>query len=229
MDGNGRWARQKGLPRWRGHRQGMKSVREAVEGALEADLDYLTLYAFSQENWSRPRLEVKALMSLLCEFVEIEKHDLREQGIRVKFFGELDRLSKLARDAVQKLESHTADQTRMQLNFAISYGSRNEIVRAARRLAEQVAEGDLSPTDVTEQSMSGEMLTAGWPDPDLLIRTSGEFRISNFLLWQIAYAEIHVTPVLWPDFTRADLYRALRDFAGRERRFGGVGGQDGGS
>ncbi len=229
MDGNGRWAKEKGLPRWRGHRQGMKSVREAVEGALEADLEFLTLYAFSQENWNRPRLEVKALMSLLCEFVEIEKHDLREQGVRVMFFGELERLSQAARKAVQELESHTADQTRMQLNFAISYGSRSEIVRAARRLAEQVADGNLSPGEVDEQSMSGEMLTAGWPDPDLLIRTSGEFRISNFLLWQIAYAEIHVTPVLWPDFTRADLYGALRDFAGRERRFGGVGGQGGDS
>ena len=229
MDGNGRWAQEKGLPRWRGHRQGMKSVREAVEGALEADLEFLTLYAFSQENWSRPRLEVKALMSLLCEFVEIEKHDLREQGVRVRFFGELERLSQAARNAVHELEKYTAGQTRMQLNFAISYGSRNEIVRAARRLAEQVADGDLSLGDVNEQAMSSEMLTAGWPDPDLLIRTSGEFRISNFLLWQIAYAEIHVTPVLWPDFTRADLYGALRDFAGRERRFGGVGGQGGGS
>ncbi|MEN8143393.1 MAG: polyprenyl diphosphate synthase [Gemmatimonadota bacterium] len=227
MDGNGRWAQQNGLPRWRGHRQGMKAVREAVEGALEADLEFLTLYAFSQENWSRPRLEVRALMSLLCEFVEIEKQDLRKQGVRVKFFGQLERLSQAARSAVQELERHTADQTKMQLNFAISYGSRDEIVGAARRLAERVADGDISPSEVTEESMSEEMLTAGWPDPDLLIRTSGEFRISNFLLWQIAYAEIHVTNVLWPDFTRADLYGALRDFAARERRFGGVGGPGG--
>ncbi len=222
MDGNGRWAHEHGLARWEGHREGMAAVRETVEGALEAGLAHLTLYAFSSENWSRPDEEVAALMDLLQEFVDSEKEELRRNGVRVRVFGELDRLSELARAAVRDLEDHTRDVDRMQLHLAISYGSRQEIVAAVRALAAEVARGALRPEAIDEARFAGALYTSEWPDPDLLIRTSGEMRISNFLLWQIAYAEIHVTDVLWPDFDRADLFRAILDFQGRERRFGGV-------
>ncbi|MDP2481007.1 MAG: polyprenyl diphosphate synthase [Candidatus Palauibacterales bacterium] len=222
MDGNGRWAYEHGLARWEGHREGMAAVRETVEGALEAGLAHLTLYAFSSENWSRPEEEVAALMDLLQEFVDSEKEDLRRNGVRVRVFGELDRLSESARAAVRDLEGHTREVGRMQLHLAISYGSRQEIVAALRTLAAEVARGELRPDAIDEERVAGALYTSEWPDPDLLIRTSGEMRISNFLLWQIAYAEIHVTDVLWPDFGRADLFRAILDFQGRERRFGGV-------
>ncbi len=222
MDGNGRWAHERGLARWEGHREGMSAVRETVEGAVEVGLSHLTLFAFSSENWSRPDVEVAALMDLLREFVDREKEDLLRHGVRVRVFGELDRLSGRAREAVRELESHTRLAERMQLHLAISYGSRQEIAAAARSLGRQVARGELDPETIDEERLAGELYTADWPDPDLLVRTSGEMRISNFLLWQIAYAEIHVTDVLWPDFGRIDLYRAILDFQGRERRFGGV-------
>lgn len=222
MDGNGRWASERRLPRWMGHREGMKSVRRCVEAAIEAGLEHLTLYAFSRENWERPVEEVSALMSLLVEYVDRERLELRDRGVRVRVFGDLSRLSEAALRSVRLLEQTTGEGERLGLHIAISYGARDEIVRAARRLAEEAAAGRLDPADLDAARFAAELWTAGVPDPDLLVRTSGEMRISNFLLWQIAYAEIYVTPVLWPDFGKADLYEALLDFGRRDRRFGRV-------
>ena len=222
MDGNGRWARERGLPRWEGHRKGMEAVRATVKASLEVGLEHLSLYAFSRENWARPEEEVEALMGLLREFVDREKEELREQGVRVQVFGELDDLPESARQAAEELQSHTRAADRLRLNLAISYAGRAEIVQAARQLARQAMLGALRPEEITEERFARELYTSGWPDPDLLVRTSGELRISNFLLWQIAYSEIHVTDVLWPDFGRADLFRALLDYRSRERRFGRV-------
>lgn len=222
MDGNGRWARDRGLPRWEGHRRGMESVRESVKAALEAGVEHLTLYAFSQENWRRPDEEIEALMGLLEEFVEREKEELLEQGVRARVFGELEHLPDAALAAVEELQSFTREAEELQLNLAISYGARAEIVQAARKLARKAVLGTLRPEDVDEERFARELYTGGWPDPDLLVRTSGEMRLSNFLLWQVAYAELHVTPVLWPDFDRAEFHRALLEYQGRERRFGRV-------
>ena len=222
MDGNGRWARDRGLPRWEGHRRGMQAVRETVKSSLELELGHLTLYAFSVQNWDRPEGEVSALMELLEEYVGSEKEELAEQGVRVRVFGDLDRLPEGSRRAVDELQSATRDGDRMQLNLAISYGSRSEIVFAARRLAKLVALGALRPEEIDEERFQDELYTAGWPDPDLLIRTSGERRLSNFLLWQAAYAELYVSEVLWPDFGREELFTAIRDFQNRDRRFGRV-------
>lgn len=222
MDGNGRWAAERGLPRWMGHREGMKSVRRSVVAALDLGLSHLTLYAFSKENWSRPPEEVSSLMRLLCEYVERERADLADKGVRVRVLGDIGALTEEAQKAVESIETTTARADRLQLNLCISYGARDEILRAARRLADSCVRGDMKPMDISAESFSAELYTADSPDPDLLIRTSGEMRISNFLLWQIAYSEIHVTPVLWPDFEEADLYGAVLDYQGRERRFGGV-------
>jgi undecaprenyl diphosphate synthase len=222
MDGNGRWARERMLPRPVGHREGMKSVREVVEASLEAGVDVLSLFAFSQENWQRPALEVSALMALLEEYIAKEARELDEQGVRVVFLGDLDRLAAAQRRAVDGVMQLTAHNTKLVLNLFISYGSRAELVRAARLIAEDVAAGRLKPDDVDEAAISGRLFTADCPDPDLLIRTSGEMRISNFLLWQLAYTELHISPVLWPDFGRADLYKAILDYQSRDRRFGRV-------
>jgi undecaprenyl diphosphate synthase len=200
----------------------MPAVREAVEGCLAAGVGVLTLFAFSQENWQRPPAEIDALMALLEEYIAREAEELRAQGVTVRMLGDLDRLSPSARAAVDAIQSATAGGSRLALNICISYGSRAELVRAARRLAERVAAGEITPAQVDEAALAAELYTAAWPDPDLLIRTSGEMRISNFLLWQVAYAEFHVTPVLWPDFTREDLYLAILDFQRRDRRFGRV-------
>lgn len=222
MDGNGRWARERMLPRPMGHRQGMKAVREAVEGAIEAGVEVLSLFAFSQENWQRPATEIGALMSLLEEYIQREADELEAQGVRVQMLGDLDRLAPPARAAVDRVMAQTARNSTLVLNLFISYGSRAEIVRAARRIAEEVAAGTLRPDQVDEAAISSRLFTAGGPDPDLLIRTSGERRISNFLLWQLAYTELHISPVLWPDFTRANLYEAILDYQTRDRRFGRV-------
>jgi undecaprenyl diphosphate synthase len=200
----------------------MPAVREAVEGCLAAGVGVLTLFAFSQENWQRPPAEIDALMALLEEYIAREAEELREQGVTVRMLGDLERLSPSARAAVDAIQSATAGGNRLALNICISYGSRAALVRAARRLAERVAAGEITPEQVDEAALAAELYTAAWPDPDLLIRTSGEMRISNFLLWQVAYAEFHVTPVLWPDFTREDLYLAILDFQRRDRRFGRV-------
>ena len=222
MDGNGRWARARGLPRFRGHSAGMESVREAVEGAIAAGVRVLTLYAFSQENWRRPGPEVSALMRLLQRYLIKERDELQEQGVRVRIFGEIERLPTGPRRAVDEIERLTAHCTTLQLNLMISYGARAEITRAARRLAERVERGELRAADIDEDALERELYTAGLPDPDLLIRTSGEQRISNFMLWQLAYTELYITGVLWPDFRRDHLFQAINDFQKRERRFGRV-------
>ena len=222
MDGNGRWARERHMPRPFGHRSGMKAVRAVVEGCLEAGVKWLSLFAFSQENWQRPETEVSALMSLLEEFIAREASDLAAQGVCVHVHGDLDRLSPAAAAAVHRIRHETAHGARLGLNLFISYGGRAELVRAARLLAEDVRRGHLAPDAIDEQAFRSRLFTAGCPDPDLLIRTSGEQRLSNFLLWQIAYAELYISSVLWPDFDRAALYEALCDFQRRDRRFGNV-------
>ncbi len=222
MDGNGRWARERLLPRPIGHRNGMKAVREVVEGALEVGLEALSLFAFSQENWQRPPVEITALMSLLEEYIQKEADELDRQGVRVKVLGEIERLTPPARAAVDRVVSQTAANTKLTLNLFISYGSRAEMARAARLIAEDVAAGRLKAEDVDDAAFAARLYTAGCPDPDLLIRTSGEQRISNFLLWQVAYAELLISPVLWPDWSRANLYEAILDFQQRDRRFGKV-------
>lgn len=222
MDGNGRWAKERDMPRPFGHQAGMKAVREVVEGCLQAGVEVLTLFAFSQENWQRPPDEIDALMGLLEEYIARELAELRDQGVAVRFLGELDRLGSSARQAVDRITTETAAGTALALNICISYGARAELARAARALAEDVAAGRLHPAEIDEDAVARRLYTAPWPDPDLLIRTSGEFRLSNFLLWQLAYAEIVITPVLWPDFTRQHLYRAVSDYQRRERRFGRV-------
>jgi len=222
MDGNGRWAAARSLPRQAGHREGMKAVREVIEGAVDAGLGILTLFAFSTENWQRPRLEISALMALLELYARQERAELVRQGVEVHVLGELDRIEPAARRAVDAIVSGTRGGSRMRLNLMISYGGREEIVRAARRLAERVARGEMKADEIDDRAFRAELFTGDLPDPDLLIRTSGEYRVSNFLLWQLAYTELHITPVLWPDFTRTDLYLAVRDFQRRDRRFGRV-------
>lgn len=222
MDGNGRWARQRGLPRQFGHKNGMKAVRAAIEASVDAGIDILTLFAFSTENWHRPLEEVSALMSLLKIYAERERAELRRKGVEVHVLGELDRMQPTTREAVDRIVDATAGGSALRLNLMISYGGREEIVGAAQRLAARVARGELSPEQIDETCLEDELLTRGIPDPDLLIRTSGECRISNFMLWQLAYTEIHITPVLWPDFTREDLFAAVLDFQRRERRFGRI-------
>jgi undecaprenyl diphosphate synthase len=222
MDGNGRWARERFMPRPYGHRSGMKSVREVVEGSVEAGLDVLSLFAFSQENWQRPRIEISALMSLLEEYIEAEVDELRDRGVRVRVLGELDRLTPAAATAVARVMSETESNDRLRLNLFISYGGRAELVRAARLLARDVCAGTLALDEITEADFQARLYTADCPDPDLLIRTSGEQRVSNFLLWQMAYSELFMSPVLWPDFGRRELFEAILDYQNRERRFGRV-------
>ena len=222
MDGNGRWARERNLPRPLGHRSGMKSVREVVEGAIEAGVEVLSLFAFSQENWQRPATEIQALMSLLEEYIAREAEELATQGVRVHVLGDLARLTPAAANAAATLIERTAHNDRLVLNLFISYGSRAEIVRAARLLAEDVAAGRLAAADIDEDAIAERLYTARVPDPDLLIRTSGEQRISNFMLWQVAYAELYMSPVLWPNFRKQELFAAILDFQQRDRRFGRV-------
>jgi undecaprenyl diphosphate synthase len=222
MDGNGRWARERLMPRPFGHRSGMKSVREVVEGALHAGVEHLSLFAFSKENWQRPATEVSALMSLLEEYIQREANELEERGVRVRVLGELERLTPAAAAAVERVVTQTRHGDRLTLNLFISYGSRAEILRAARQLAEEARDGRLDPAQIDEELFSARLFTADTPDPDLLIRTSGEQRISNFLLWQLAYTELYISGVLWPDFGRRHLYEAIVDYQSRERRFGRV-------
>ena len=221
MDGYGRWARSRFLPRPMGHRAGVKSVRETVNGAIDAGVRVITIFAFSQENWLRPQSEVGALMALLQEFVAKEITGLQNNGVEVSVLGEIERLGPGSREAVDRLVAQTAGGEKLSLNICVSYGSRAEIVRAARSIAQDVKDGK-SVDDVTEEYFASKLYTSRWPDPVLLIRTSGELRISNFLLWQLAYTEIYVTDVLWPDFDRQELYRAIEDYQGRDRRYGKV-------
>ncbi len=222
MDGNGRWARQRGLPRHAGHREGMKAVREAVEGSIKAGIDILTLFAFSTENWQRPASEISALMALLEAYARKEKEELRRQGVEVRVLGELDRLAPDTRRAIDGIMETTEGGEALRLNLMISYSGREEILRAVRALATEAAEGRRKPEEIDHKVFEKALFTGGIPDPDLLIRTSGELRISNFMLWQLAYTEIHIPPVLWPDFTRQDLFAAVLDYQKRERRFGRV-------
>jgi undecaprenyl diphosphate synthase len=200
----------------------MKSVREAVEGAIEVGIEILTLFAFSTENWNRPPREISALMSLLELYARKEKAELRSQGVEVRVLGDLDRLSSATRRAVDGIISETAGGRNLKLNLMISYSGRKEILRAVRSLSAEVAQGLRSADEIDDQVFQSALYTGDLPDPDLLIRTSGEFRISNFMLWQLAYTEIHITQVLWPDFSRQDLFAAVLDFQNRDRRFGRV-------
>ena len=220
MDGNGRWAKERGLPRLEGHRAGAESVREVMEACIELGVEYLTLYAFSSENWSRPATEVSALMTLLDRFLDEKAKDLDRQNVRLLAIGQLDRLPAKTRALIERIQARTAGNTKMTLVLALSYGGREEIVAAARSLATDAVAGKISPADIDAELFASRLQTAGIPDPDLLVRTSGEMRVSNFLLWQLAYAELYFTETLWPDVDATCLDAALVDFAGRERRFG---------
>ncbi len=222
MDGNGRWAGERGLPRHLGHREGMKSVREVVEGSVEAGLDNLTLFAFSTENWKRPLQEVSALMGLLQLYARKEAADLRRQGVEVHVLGDLDRVDESTRSAVEQLAERTRGGDRLRLNLMISYGGREELLRAARALADRVRSGELQSSEIDDEALEDSLFTRGLPDPDLLIRTSGEHRLSNFMLWQLAYTELHISPVYWPEFDREHLFEAILDYQRRDRRFGRV-------
>jgi len=222
MDGNGRWAKQRRLPRVEGHRAGIASVRATVETAARLELKALTLYAFSTENWKRPRLEVMTLMALLKEYLSRELETLLSNDIRFRVVGRMDGLDPSVQRALGVALERTARCRGMVFNIALNYSGRAEIVDAARRIAEEVRDGTLRLEDVDEEAIASRLYTRGLPDPDLLIRTSGEMRVSNYLLWQIAYAEIHVTPVLWPDFRARHFLESLADFQKRERRYGGV-------
>ena len=222
MDGNGRWARERHMPRPFGHRSGMKAVRAVVEASLQAGVEWLSLFAFSQENWQRPETEVSALMALLEEFIAREVDEHRAPGVRVRVLGDLSRLAPAAARAVERVERETAAGARLGLNLFISYGGRAELVRAMRAIGAEVAAGRLVPEAIDDDVVRRHLYTADCPDPDLLIRTSGERRLSNFLLWQVAYAELFIADALWPDFGRASFFEALRDFQRRDRRFGRV-------
>ncbi len=220
MDGNGRWARRRALPRIMGHRQGVKAVKRIVRAAREIGIRVLTLYAFSKENWNRPREEVNTLMDLLYDYLESELEEMLGNNIALKAIGELERLPDRVRNKLFDTIHKTSQNDEMILNLALSYGGRSEIARASRRLAEKCLSGEIRPEDIDEESVSSCLDTAGLPDPDLVIRTSGEMRLSNFLLFQAAYAEFYITDTLWPDFTREELLEALYDYSKRERRFG---------
>lgn len=222
MDGNGRWARQRLLNRVQGHEKGAETVRTIVRACREVGISHLTLFAFSTENWQRPRIEVQALMKLLEHFLETEQDELVNNGIRLDAIGETERLTAGARQALDHVMRLTDANRAMTLHLALSYGSRAEILRMVRLLARKVRSGEIDPGDITEDLVARHLYTARIPDPDLLIRTSGEMRISNFLLWQIAYAEIFVTPTLWPDFSREEFLGILKDYQQRDRRFGKV-------
>lgn len=220
MDGNGRWAKAHNVPRLEGHRKGAEAARRAMEVAIEQKIPYLTIYAFSSENWDRPADEVNDLMSLLKNYLKQEVPQLNKNNIRLRVIGDRERLDAEIQKRIIDAESSTAKNTALNLNIALSYGGRQEIAAAARKLAESVASGKVSPASVDASSLTGELYTAGMPDPDLLIRTGGEYRISNFLLWQMAYCELYFTPVLWPDFGKDEFNAALEEFNRRERRFG---------
>ena len=222
MDGNGRWAARRRLPRVAGHRAGADAVRKTIETAARLGLECLTLYAFSTENWKRPRYEIRALMDLLMEYLRKELHSLKENNIQFRMIGRSQQLHLSVLEQIRKAELSTFQNTGLRLNIALNYGGRAELVDAVRRVAREVAAGRLQAEEVNEEVIARNLYTGSMPDPDLLIRTSGEMRISNFLLWQIAYAEIHVTETLWPDFSERDLFTALIDYQKRERRFGRV-------
>ncbi|MEM1325690.1 MAG: isoprenyl transferase [Bacteroidota bacterium] len=225
MDGNGRWAKQKGRPRVFGHRSAVQAVRETTETAAELGVEYLTLYAFSTENWKRPALEVSALMTLLVDTIRGELETLNKNNIRLQAIGNIQKLPKKSYHALLEGIENTKKNTRMTLNLALNYSAKWEIMNAVKEIAGQVKSGSVQPEDITEHLFSNYLATKGMPDPELLIRTSGEARISNFLLWQIAYAELYFTDIFWPDFRKENLYEAIVSFQNRERRFGKISEQ----
>ena len=222
MDGNGRWAQQRGLPRISGHEAGSKSIERCVQACLDTGVQYLTLYAFSSENWKRPALEVNALMLLLENFLNQKRDEMVREGIRLHHIGRIQELPSVCQRKLREVMDATASNTKLHFVLALSYSGRAEIVDAVKSLVRDTAAGTVSEADITPELIGSRLNTAGMPDPDLLIRTSGEMRISNFLLWQLSYTEIHVTKKFWPDFQREDFLAALEDYAGRSRRFGGV-------
>ncbi|MCP4804361.1 MAG: di-trans,poly-cis-decaprenylcistransferase [Proteobacteria bacterium] len=226
MDGNGRWAQSRGLPRIKGHHEGAESVRDIVTACRELGVEALTLYSFSTENWKRPEDEVAGLMKLLKNYLVAERSTLLDNDIRLRGIGQINRLPLFVRKPLQALMRETdTGKAKMTLNLALSYGSRAELVDVTRELARKVAAGQLDLSQVDEAAIDSHLYTAGLPDPDLLIRTSGELRISNFMLWQLAYAEIYVTDTYWPEFRKAQLIEAFENYAARERRFGKTGAQ----
>ena len=222
MDGNGRWATARGLDRTEGHKAGVLSLREAVTTSVRLGLDVLSVYAFSTENWKRPQREVDLLMRLFAETLLKELPLFHQENVKLRFFGDLEALPEKTRKTFQRGLDETAQNTGMTFALAVNYGSRAELTRAAVLLANQIAEGSVSADSVTSADLEKNLYTAGLPDPDLLIRTSGELRLSNYLLWQLAYSELYVTQTYWPDFSKWDFLRAIKDYQGRERRFGGV-------
>jgi undecaprenyl diphosphate synthase len=222
MDGNGRWAEQRGLPRAAGHTMGVEAVRRTVRAAMELGLQHLTIFSFSSENWSRPASEVDDLMGLMRRFLRGDLAELHQNGVRIGVIGERDRVDGELLQLIDDAVGLTSDNTKLNLTIAFNYGSRAEIAKAARRLAEQVCKGTLAPEDITPEALAAELDTHGMPDPDLLIRTSGELRLSNFLLWQAAYAEFVFLDAYWPEFGRELLEQAIDEFRRRNRRFGGV-------
>ncbi len=222
MDGNGRWAKSRGWDRTAGHRAGTDATRRLVRACGERNIDHLTLYTFSSENWNRPPLEVRALMSLLIEMVNREIDDLHKNNVRLRTIGDLSSMPEKAREAIENGVASTAGNTGLNLHLALSYGGRMEIIEGVRSLARAAQAGRISPSEITEDMFRKSLYSPDVPDPDLMIRTGGDHRISNFLLWQLAYAELWFTDVLWPDFSEAHLDEALQDFGGRQRRFGRV-------
>ncbi|MDX1952715.1 MAG: isoprenyl transferase [Verrucomicrobiota bacterium] len=222
MDGNGRWAKERHLPRVEGHRMGVESVRAVVRACGELGIKYLTLYAFSVENWNRPKDEVDTLMKYLARYLKNEIGELNKSNVRLEVIGQIYRLPEFVQEQLEKTRAALSKNNGLTLILALSYGGRTEIVEAARNIASKVKEGKLDPAEITEQVITQHLYTHAWPDPDLLIRTSGELRVSNFLLWQISYTEFVVTPTLWPDFRKAQLYTALEEYTRRHRRFGGL-------
>jgi undecaprenyl diphosphate synthase len=222
MDGNGRWAKQRGLPRIEGHRQGAESARTVIRAAGELGIKYLTLYAFSAENWNRPKNEVDALMKYLVHYLKTETPELNKNNVRLEVIGQIHRLPENVQEHLKKSIATLSKNNGLTLVMALSYSSRIEIVDAVRRIAEETKQGKLEPADITEEVISQHLWTRNIPDPDLLIRTSGEMRVSNFLLWQISYSELVVTQTLWPDFRKPQFFDALEEYARRHRRFGGV-------
>ena len=225
MDGNGRWAQKRGLPRNMGHKEGCRTVEQIIEDCARLGVKYLTVYAFSTENWGRPSAEVDALMELFCQSVANEAPELIRQGVRVRMIGERSRFSEKVQKALAEIEDRTAEGKTITLILALNYSSRSEITRAVRRIAEKVADGQIAPDRIQEETVAENLDTAPYPDPDLIIRTSGEQRLSNFLLWQASYAELWFPEVLWPDFTEREFDRAIEEYAHRDRRFGLVKGK----
>lgn len=221
MDGNGRWAEKNNLPRFEGHKAGVRTVKMVISESVKAGINYLTLYAFSTENWKRPQEEVSSLMNLFQDVIKKEGGGLLENGIKVRFIGHRDKLPLPLRITMGNIEDLTKQNSNLMLNIAVNYGGRSELCNAIKIIAEKILQGDIEPSKITQNLVSEHLFTAGLPDPDLLIRTGGELRISNFLLWQIAYTELWFTRTFWPDFSKRQLWQAIRDYEKRVRKFGG--------